>query len=337
MSDVSGTPFDPARPIRWGVLGAGWIAGMFCEDLALLPDHEVVAVGARRAGTSDEFAARFGIEHVHPSYEDLVADPDVDVVYVATPHPMHHQAALLAIEAGKAVLVEKPFTMDAGEARSLVAAARARGTFLMEAMWTRFLPHIDAVRDVLASGRLGDVVLVTAEHGQWFAEDPAFRLFAPELGGGALLDLGIYPVSFASMVLGTPAQVTAVSDPAFTGVDAQTSMVLRYAGGAHAVLTTTLRSATTNGASISGTDARIEIAPTFYRPTSFAIVGRDGDREEIQTPTEGNGLRFQAAEVGRCLRAGLTESPLLALDETVSILETMDEVRSQIGLTYPPG
>ena len=321
---------------RWGIIGAGGIATKFCEDLELLPDHDVVAVGTRTPGSADEFARRFDVAHVHPSYADLVADPDVDAVYVATPHPMHLDAAMLAIEAGKAVLVEKPFAMDAAEARSLVEAARARGTFLMEAMWTRFLPHVAAVRDVIASGRLGEIVLVTAEHGQWFEKDPAFRLFAPELGGGALLDLGIYPVSFASMVLGTPDHVTAVSDPAFTGVDAQTSMVLRYAGGAHAVLTTTLRAYTSNGAAINGTDARIEIAPTFYRPTSFTIVGRDGSRELVEIPTEGNGLRFEAAEVGRCLREGLTESPYLTLDETVSIMTTMDEIRRQIGLTYPP-
>jgi len=321
---------------RWGVLGAGGIATNFCDDLQLLPDHEVVAVGSRAAGSADAFASRFGIERVHASYAELAADDGIDAVYVATPHPMHHDAAMLAIEAGKAVLVEKPFTMDAAEARSLVAAARERGTFLMEAMWTRFLPHMAAVRDVLASDRLGDIVLVTAEHGQWFEKDPAFRLFAPELGGGALLDLGIYPVSFASMVLGTPTRVTAVSDPAFTGVDAQTSVILRDDAGRHAVLTTTLSAATTNGAAINGTEARIEIDPTFYRPTSFSIVSRDGERERVEIPVEGNGLRFQAAEVGRCLSEGLTESPLLPLDETVSILGTMDEIRAQIGLTYPP-
>jgi predicted dehydrogenase len=334
---MTDTTYD-GRPIRWGVIGGGGIATKFCEDLALLPDAEVVAVGARRAGTSDEFADRFGIDaaHRHASYADLAADPDVDVVYVATPHPMHHDAAMLAIEAGKAVLVEKPFTMDQAEARSLVDAARARGTFLMEAMWTRFLPHMAAIREVIASGRLGDIVLVTAEHGQWFEKDPEFRLFAPGLGGGALLDLGIYPVSFASMVLGTPTRVTAVSDAAFTGVDAQTSMILRDDAGRHAVLTTTLSSATTNGAAINGTEARVEIDPTFYRPTGWTVVDRNGGRERHENTVEGNGLRFQAAEVGRCLRAGLTESPLLPLDETVAILGTMDEIRRQIGLTYPP-
>ena len=320
---------------RWGVIGTGFIADTFVRDLVLLPDHAVVAVGSRSREAADTFADRHAIPHRHASYADLVADPEVDAVYVATPHPGHHDAALLGIEAGKAVLVEKPFTMDADEARSLVAAARARGTFLMEAMWTRFLPHMAAVRDIVASGRLGELVLVTADHGQWFHEDPAHRLFAPELGGGALLDLGIYPVSFASMVLGTPASVHAVSDPSFTPVDAQTSMVLRYAGGAHASLTTTLRASTPCLASVSGTEGRIEITSTFYAPAPFRVVPRDGAVEMHNIHVAGHGMRFEAAEVGRCVREGRTESPLLPLDETVSIMETLDEVRRQIGLVYP--
>jgi predicted dehydrogenase len=258
-------------------------------------------------------------------------------VYVSTPHPGHHGAALLAINAGKAVLVEKPFAMDAAQAREMIEAARDRGTFLMEAMWTRFLPHIARVREILAAGTLGDVVYLTAEHGQWFAQDPQFRLFAPELGGGALLDLGIYPVSFASLVLGRPARITAVSDPAFTGVDATTSMIFQYDGGAHAVLTTTLRAASGNPAGIYGTAARIEIDGWFYTPTTFRVIARDGaELERFGEPYEGRGLRGEAAEVARCLRAGLLESPLLPLDETYTIMQTMDEVRRQIGLTYPP-
>jgi predicted dehydrogenase len=325
--------------IRWGLIGTGGIAAAFARDLRLLDDAEVVAVGSRSQESADRFADEHGIPRRHASYADLAADPEVDAVYVATPHPGHHDAAMLAIEAGKAVLVEKPFTMDAAQARSLVEAARARGTFLMEAMWTRHLPHVLAIREIIASGRIGDVVLVTAEHGQWFADDPAFRLFAPELGGGALLDLGIYPVSFAHMVLGTPTRVVALSDPAFTGVDAQTSMILQFEGGAHAVLTTTLRAPSECHAAIAGRDGRIEIDDVFYRPTSFRVVERDGrDDGRVETFTfdePGHGLRYQAAEVGRCLREGLTESPRLPLDETVAIMETLDEVRRQIGLTYP--
>jgi predicted dehydrogenase len=324
------------RPIRWGILATGGIARAFARDLALLPDSEVVAVGSRSQESANAFGDEFGVPHRHASYQALVSDPDVDAVYVATPHPGHYDATMLAIDAGRAVLVEKPFAMDAAQARGMIDAARAGGTFLMEAMWTRFLPHIARMREILAAGTLGEVVYLTAEHGQWFAEDPRFRLFAPDLGGGALLDLGIYPVSFASLVLGPPARITAVSDQAFTGVDATTSMIFQYDSGAHAVLTTTLRAASGNPAAIHGTAARMEIDGWFYTPTTFRVIARDGtELERYDEPYTGRGLRGQAAEVGRCLRAGLLESPLLPLDETYAIMQAMDEVRRQIGLSYP--
>jgi predicted dehydrogenase len=324
-----------SAPIRWGILATGGIAQVFARDLALLPDATITAVGSRTQERADEFGERFSVEHRHGSYESLVQDPDVDAVYVATPHPGHHDAALLAIEAGKAVLVEKPFAMDGAEARAMVAAARAANVLLVEAMWTRFLPHIARLREILAAGTLGELVYLTAEHGQWFAHDPQFRLFAPSLGGGALLDLGIYPVSFAHLVLGTPAKITAVSGPAFTGVDATTSMIFQYDGGAQAVLTTSLAAASNNPAAIYGSDARLEIDGWFYTPTTFRVISRDGtELERYDVPHEGHGLRHEAAEVGRCLRAGLTESPLLPLAETVAIMDTLDEVRRQIGLDY---
>ncbi|MGO9503555.1 MAG: Gfo/Idh/MocA family protein [Streptosporangiaceae bacterium] len=326
---------DTDRPIRWGIVATGGIAHAFARDLALLPDAELAAVGSRSKASADAFASEFGAARAHPSYAALAADPEVDAVYVATPHPGHYEAAMLAIEQGKAVLVEKPFTMNAADAQELIETARVRGTFLMEAMWTRFLPHMARVREILASGVLGEIVLLTADHGQWFAADPDFRLFSPQLGGGALLDLGIYPVSFASLVLGTPGRITAVSEPAFTGVDGQTSMILQYAGRAQALLTTTLWARTANRAVISGTEARLELEEWFYQPTAFRVVGRDGSEiERYDERHEGKGLRHQAAEVGRCLRAGLTESPLLPLDETLSVMEAMDEIRSQIGLSY---
>jgi predicted dehydrogenase len=334
-SDRMTQPDD--HPIRWGILATGGIAHAFAHDLALQPDCEVVAVGSRSQASADAFGDEFGVPHRHASYQALVNDPDVDAVYVSTPHPGHHDAALLAINAGKAVLVEKPFAMDAAQAREMIDAARGQGTFLMEAMWTRFLPHIARMREILAAGTLGDVVYLTAEHGQWFAPDPHFRLFAPELGGGALLDLGIYPVSFASLVLGVPTRITAVSHPAFTGVDATTSMIFQYDSGAHAVLTTTLLAASGNPAAIYGTAARIEIDGWFYTPTAFRVIARDGtELERFEEPYEGRGLRGEAAEVGRCLRAGLLESPLLPLDETYTIMQAMDEVRRQIGLSYLP-
>jgi predicted dehydrogenase len=312
------------KPLRWGILGTGGIAAAFAEDLKLTGSGVVAAVGSRSAESADAFGDRLGVDTRYGTYEGLVDDPGVDVVYVATPHPMHHANARLALEAGKPVLVEKPFTMNAGEARDLVALAQERGLFLMEAMWTRFLPHIRHVRELLP--QLGAVVTVTADHGQWFAEDPAFRLFAPELGGGALLDLGIYPVSFASMVLGPPERVVSLAAPAFTGVDAQTSMLFGYAGGAQAVLSCTLRAVSPTTASIVGTDARIEIDGPFYAPASFTLIPREGEQTRFEYVDEGRGLRHQADEVARRLAAGETESPLMPLEETVSIMVTMDEV-----------
>lgn len=315
--------------LRWGIMGTGGIAGAFAEDLKLTDSGVVSAVGSRSRETADAFADRLGIPTRHGSYEALAADPEVDVVYVATPHPMHHDNAMLALSAGKPVLVEKPFTMNADEARSLVSFARERGLFLMEAMWTRFLPHIHHVRSLLPE--LGDIVTVSADHGQWFAEDADFRLFAPALGGGALLDLGVYPVSFASMILGTPSRVASIVSPAFTGVDAQTSMLFGYDSGAHAVLNCTLRAASPTTASIVGTDARLDIEGAFYAPASFTVTPRGGTPVRHTHTDSGRGLRHQADEVARLLAAGALESPLMPLDETISIMATMDEVIAQAG------
>ena len=320
-------------PVRWGILGTGGIANAFAADLRLTESGVVSAVGSRTQGSADRFADEFGIRGRHAGYETLVADPGVDVVYVATPHPMHHENAILALSAGKPVLVEKPFAMNAAEAIEIVAVAREQGLFAMEAMWTRFLPHIGVVREWLAEQTLGEIVTVTADHGQWFAEDPAFRLFAPELGGGALLDLGIYPVSFASMVLGAPDRIASITDPAFTGVDGQTSMMFGYASGAQAALTCTLRARSPTRASIVGTEARIEIDGDFYAPTAVTLITREGKSTRVASSHEGRGLRHQADEVARRLAARELESPLMPLDETISIMQTMDAVREQAGRT----
>ena len=317
------------NPVRWGILGTGGIARTFATDLRRTDSGVVIAVGSRSQGSADRFADKFSIPNRHASYESLVADPDVDVIYVATPHPMHHDNAILALRAGKHVLVEKPFTMTGAEAREVVGVARQQGLFAMEAMWTRFLPDIAIVRDWLAQGVLGDIMTVTADHGQWFAEDAGFRLFAPELGGGALLDLGVYPVSFASMVLGAPSRIVSIRDPAFTGVDAQTSMLFGYDSGAQAVLTCTLRAKSPTRAAIVGTDARIEVEGDFYAPAAVTLFPGKGDPVRVESRHEGRGLRHQADEVTRQLAAGEVESPLMPLDETISIMETMDTVLAQ--------
>jgi predicted dehydrogenase len=322
--------------LRWGIVGTGNIAGSFARDAGSLPDAEIVAVGSRSQESADRFGDSHGIPRRHPSYQALVEDPDVDAVYVATPHVLHADNALAAIAAGKHVLVEKPFTMDADQAASVVAAARAAGVFCMEAMWTRFLPHTVRIRRLLSDGAIGDVRTVAADLGMNFQPDPTHRLYAPELGGGALLDLGIYPVSWVFMVLGTPSSVTAVAEPAFTGVDGQTTAILRYPDGVHGIATCTLWARTARRAWIAGTEGIIEVDPDFYAPTSFTLRREGAEPERFERSDElagdGKGLRYEAAEVARCVGEGLLESPGMPLDQSVDIMRTFDEIRQQTRL-----
>ncbi|MBI9116010.1 Gfo/Idh/MocA family protein [Sanguibacter suaedae] len=340
-TDLSGLVPSPleAPAIRWGVLGAGGIAGTFARAVTTETASRVAAVGSRDSARAKAFAdANLGPDaatvHVHDTYEALVADPDVDAVYVATPHSHHRDHALLAIRAGKHVLVEKAFTRNAGEAEEVLAAAREAGVFVMEAMWTRFLPHVAALRAALARGEIGDVVSLVADHGQLFPLDPTHRLYDRDLAGGALLDLGVYPVSFAHDILGVPESVTAVGQLTETDVDGQISMVLDYASGAQALLHTTLWSRTPTTATISGTLGRIEVEGAFYAPTSFRVVGFDGSVRTYERPAV-KGLEFEAAEVARRITAGDTQSPRMTWDGTLEVMRTMDEVRRQVGVTYP--
>lgn len=322
------TAGTPTRALRWGILGTGRTAHDFARDVSLIDEGEVVAVGSRSQASANRFGEECGIAQRHGSYEALVSAPAVDAVYVATPHPMHLDNALLAIEHGKPVLVEKSFTMNADQARELVAAARSKGLFAMEAMWSRFLPHMVQVRELLDQRALGEVVAVFADHGKWFAPDPSSRLFSSDLGGGALLDLGVYAVSFASMVLGTPERVAAMVQPSFTGVDGLTSMILGYPSGAQAVLTCTSGARSANRAVIVGTEARIELDGDFYSSHGFEFVSRDGARTRHETAHPGRGLQYQAIEVARCIAAGQTESVVMPLEESISIMDTMDRVLS---------
>jgi len=321
------------KTLRWGIMGTGRIADAFVVDLARSGVGDVVAVGSRQQSTADDFAKAHHIRRAYGSYRELVRDSDVDVVYVATPHPMHFSNAALAIDAGKAALVEKAFTMTSAEARELVRRARANGTFLMEGMWTRFLPHIDALRKVLSTGALGALVSVSADHGQWFARDPSSRLFAKELGGSALLDLGVYVVSFASMVLGAPSDVRALIEPSFTGVDGQVSILLGHRSGAQAILNCTSSARTPTRAVIVGTEARIEISARFYAPSAFTVIPREGEAVCYRVPVEGHGLWYEAAEVARCMLDGELESPLMPLDESVQIMATMEEILGMAAAT----
>lgn len=321
--------------IRWGILGTGRIAGVFAEGLRAVDDAELVAVGSRTAEAAQAFGTRFGAARAHPSYEALANDPEVDAIYVATPHTLHKDNTLLCLAAGKPVLCEKPFAINAGEAAEMIAAARERGLFLMEAMWTRFLPHMVELRELLRAGAIGEVRLLKADFGFRTAVNPAGRLFNPDLGGGGLLDVGIYPVSFAAMVLGTPERIVSMADIGSTGVDEQAALVFGYAAGQLSVLTAAIRTATPHEALICGTDGQIRIHHSWWG-LSRMTLSRTGQADQlIDPPTTGNGYNYEAIEVGRCLREGRLESAVIPLGETLAILRTLDQVRAQWGLRYP--
>ncbi|MEO8529391.1 MAG: Gfo/Idh/MocA family oxidoreductase [Pseudolysinimonas sp.] len=319
--------------LRWGVLGAGGIARLQVSDMQR-HGFTVTAVGSRGLDKAQAFADEFGIPKVYVSYEDLVADPDVDAIYVATLHPHHAATARLALEAGKHVLVEKPFTIDAAEARSVVELAESKNLVVLEAMWTRWLPHMVRIRELVASGVLGDIRSMMVDHDQKI--DHIARLTEIDLGGGALLDLGIYPVSFAWDVLGAPTSIVAHSTPWKTGVDGQTSMILGYASGAHAVLQTQLDATGPNRAAVTGTEGRIEIDGVWYNQTTFTRYDASGAVVERFTErAEGRGMNFQAAELERIVASGKIAGDILPPSETVAIMEMMDSVRKIIGLKYP--
>ncbi|HEV7931248.1 MAG TPA: Gfo/Idh/MocA family oxidoreductase [Actinomadura sp.] len=318
-------------PIRWGILGTGTIARVFTEDLLRMPGHSVVAVGSRAPHTAEAFAARYGIGRAHGSYEALADDHAVDVVYVATPHNGHHPAALRCLEGGRAVLVEKPFTTSAADADHLIAVAAERGLFAMEAMWTRFNPVITRLRTLVADGAIGEVTSVYADFSFSSAFDPVHRLWSPGLAGGALLDVGVYPLSFASMLLGAPDTVQATAAPAPTGVDANTGILLGYVSGAVALLHCGLMADSPQTATVTGTRGRIEVAAPFFRPEAMTVHRPGAEPETFTTEIDGHGYTYQAAEVARCLRAGALESPLMPLRETRDILGTLDTIAALLG------
>lgn len=323
------------RPFGWGIIGTGLIAGIFADDLRGA-GLRIAAVGSRTRPAAEMFAAAHGARRAHGCYESLVADPAVDIVYVASPNAFHREHALLAIAAGKHVLVEKPFTLDASEAREVVGAARAAGVAVVEAMWTRFLPHMTRVREVLRESGLGDVRTVIADHGQLLPSAPDHRVHDPALGGGALLDLGVYPISFAVDLLGLPQKVIANSTLGATGVDRQTAVITVHAGGRQALSHAQLDARSAVRASVIGTDARLEIDPWWYNATGFSVINPDDvviERFRVEVP--GRGMQFQAMELERLVEAGETESSILPLDETVGIMAVLDEVRAQAGLSFP--
>lgn len=319
----------------WGIIGTGWIADQFATGLALLPEAELRAVGSRARESADRFADRFGVPRRHASYEALVNDPEVDVVYVATPHSEHKENCLLCLGAGKPVLCEKPFSINAAEAKEVIQLAHEKGLFLMEAMWTRFFPIIVKLRELLAEGTIGDVKMLVADLGFQPEFDPQHRLFAPELGGGSLLDVGVYPVSFASMVFGPPARVASMAQMGETGVDEQAAVILGYDQDQLATLYSSLRTITPAEAILLGTEGQIKVHSQMFRPSKLTLAQSGEEEQIIEMPYPGNGYQYEAVEVMRCLSAGKLESDVMPLDETLSIMETLDQIRAQWGLKYP--
>jgi predicted dehydrogenase len=325
-----------APPLRWGVLAPGGIAHSFAAALKSGTRQQVAAVGSRSLQRAKAFADATGAGAAYGSYEELVTDPDVDIVYVASPHSEHHDHALLAIASGKHVLVEKAFTRNATEAREVIESAQHAGVFVMEAMWTRFLPHVDVVRRSVEAGLLGEVHTVMADHGQRLWPDGPQRLADRALAGGSLLDLGVYPLSFCSFVLGGfgAVQATGVLTP--EGVDAQLGVTVRSEAGALGLISSTMLTKTPTTAAICGTRARLEIDGNFYGPSAVRLLAPDGEvLDGFEPDSREHGLRFEAAEVARCVSGGVRESPLMPHAETLSIMATMDEIRRQVGVRYP--
>ncbi|MFD5013951.1 Gfo/Idh/MocA family protein [Streptomyces chartreusis] len=326
------------QKVRWGILATGGIAAAFTADLVDLPDAEVVAVASRRQESADAFAERFGIPRAYGDWTSLAEDGDIDVVYVATPHSAHREAAGLCLEAGRHVLCEKAFTLNAREAAELVALAKARGSFLMEAMWMYCNPLVRRLKALVDDGALGEVRHVQADFGLAGPFPPSHRLRDPAQGGGALLDLGVYPVSFAQLLLGEPSDVTARATLSAEGVDLQTGALLSWDGGALASLHCSIVGGTATAASITGSAGRIDVPGGFFFPERF-VLHRDGrDPEEFTAdPADGprNTLRHEAAEVMRALRAGESESPLVPLEGTLAVMRTLDAIRDRVGVRYP--
>ncbi|HAA75407.1 TPA: dehydrogenase [Candidatus Latescibacteria bacterium] len=321
-------------PFRWGILGCGNIAKKFATGLQSLDNATLAAVGSRSQENADRFADEFPADRRHASYEALAADPDVDAIYVATPHPFHLENSVLCLRNKKPVLCEKPFTINRAQAKELVAVSQDENVFLMEAMWSRFLPLLVRVRELIADGAIGEVRMLQADFGFRANVNPNGRLFNLDLGGGGLLDVGVYTVSLASMILGTPDDIMSTAEIGETGVDEQAAIIFKYDSGQMALLATGVRTRTPHEATILGTDGYIRLHSSWWNGSKGTLV-RGNDSEPLETPTVGNGYNYEAEEVARCVAEGLIESPAMPHDESIAVMGTLDTIRAQWGLKYP--
>jgi predicted dehydrogenase len=322
------------KKIRWGILGTGWIAEKMVAALSTVNDAALVAVGSRTTEKANEFARRYRVETAYGSYEELAADPRVDVVYVATPHPSHCANTLMCLRNGKAVLCEKPFAMNEREVLQMISTAREHHVFLMEAFWTRFLPSIDKVLDLIASGVLGQVRHIKSDHAAFRPFDPNHRAFNKSLGGGSLLDIGIYSVFLTLLLWGEPDQIDAVPHIGPTGVDESLALTFKYDDGRIATLFSSFTVDSTVETHICGTGGRLKLNRWWFCPVPIELAKGDNQPETIQIDYVGNGYNYEVEEVERCLRAGKKESDILPLDFSLRLIRLLDRIRKQMGLTY---
>jgi predicted dehydrogenase len=319
---------------RWGIIGTGKIAKAFAAALRETPGAILAGVASRSIGSAEAFAREQNVLQAYGSYEALAGASDIDLVYIATPHTEHAANAMLVLEGGKGVLCEKPFTMNRPEAEKVVALARAKKLFLMEAMWSRYMPALAEVKRIIASGEIGAVHQVTADFGFTADVGPEHRLLNPELGGGALLDLGIYPLSLSTALLGPVASVTAQAEIGATGVDLNTGFILRHEGGGISSCACSITTHTPVELTVSGERGFIRMNTRFHHAKSITVTPADGAARTVDTPFLGNGYVHEAIEAQRCWHAGLLESPGMPLDETLALMGVMDTIRTQIGLRY---
>lgn len=322
------------REIRWGIVGPGRIAESVVKDFPVVDGARAVAVASRSLDRAQAFADGHGIERAYGSYTEIIADPDVDVLYLATPHPQHHALAMAGLRAGKALLVEKSFTATTAGAAGVIDLARKTGVFVMEAMWTRFQPAVVALRELIADGAIGEVRSVQADLGVTREYDPTDRLFDLALGGGALLDLGVYVVSWAQMLLGTPERLVAAGSVFPSGADAEASLLLDYGDGRSATLMTSLRNALPGQARVFGTTGWIDVLPRFHHPTTIVLHRAGAEPETITRPTIGAGYAHELIEVTECVREGRSESAVMPLADTLAVQTLLGDAAEQLGVRH---
>ena len=330
-------PYCPMiEHIRWGILGTGRIANAFAEGLSVLSAAELKAVGSRNRKTAIAFAEKWRIANRHASYESLASDQEIDAVYIATPHTEHASNTVMCLEAGKAVLCEKPMAVNAKQIRHMVDVARTNKTLLMEGMWSRFPPGMAKVRELVANGTLGRLRSLQADFGfKAKNRDPKGRLLNLELAGGSLLDIGIYPISLSSMLFGKPKEIVTTWHKGETGVDEQAAYIFRHAEGALSIMHSSLEAQTSQETVLAGSEAKLKISRQCWRPQELILTRNDESEEYFSLPFSGNGFNYEAAAFMELLRNGQLESDVMPLDESISIMETLDEIRAQWGLRYP--